>query len=366
MLRLISILIILCALPKSLLSENLSQIDSLSIQTPAESARSIDHLVAYCESHAVSELARVRFYFVWIATHIDYDEEMRIDQQESNNVFTNQKALCSGYARLLAQLCSQSGIASRYVSGYGKDLDDGASIENHAWNVIRIDGVWQSFDVTWAANELADDLAKPFSPTFEAWFMPDSRVFQKTHLPYDPVFQLSIELLNRVCFFEKESKTACYTEGVIESTMPLNFTDILNEEATVDSLERTWRSFRRAFTFMPMDSAVAIKLAKVQEMKIKQVFEYVQQFSQNDYLNIENTSAATLKNWLEKLQALEKPIEEAVNLHTELATFPLSEANKQMLNHNHTYFEELQKLAKGAVKELISSIESKEITALNR
>jgi hypothetical protein len=352
--------VILFAFPKNLLSEDFSYIDSLSIQTPAEVVRSIDELVAYCESHAPSDLARVRFYFVWVATHINYDEEMLlIDQQCPEMVFNKRKAVCSGYTRLLAQLCEQSGIPARYVSGYGRDVDDETSIQNHAWNVIRIDGQWHSFDVTWAANELTDDMGKPLSPAFESWFMPANACFQKTHLPFDPVYQLSTELVSKGHFLAKSSKNACDTEGVATSNFNINY--ILNEEIGLDSLERTCRSFQRAYQFMPTDSAVAIKLAKAQEGKVRQAFDYLQVFIKNDYPNMSLTPIETLKNWVSKLKKLEKPMAEAVSKHGQLALLPLSEGNKQSLKQNYIFFDVLKNFAKTAIEELNLLIKTKEL-----
>jgi hypothetical protein len=365
--RYVSFIILLFALPKNLLSEDFRQIDSLAIQAPVEASASMDNLVAYCEKNIESELDRVRFYFVWIATHVDYDEVMRLDQQDPERVFVNRKAICSGYTRLMAHFCGQSGIAARYVSGYGKELEDRTSIQNHAWNVIRIGGRWHSFDVTWAANELDDERKKTLSRTFEDWFMPQPDAFQKTHLPYDPLFQLTENPINRLDFFGKEPKRARNTEGCANAeTTYLNFTSTLDEEAAMDAIESTWRSFRRAYCFMPSDSAVAIKLAKAQEGKVKQAFEFVNQFSKNDYAKIAETQTETLKFWLSKLQELNKPIAEALDLHSELAFLPLLETNKQALKQNHTLFEELQNFAKKAINELISTIESRGLVSSGR
>ncbi len=356
MLKFLWVLPILFCLPKNLLSENFSRIDSLSIQTPPEIMRSMDKLVAYCESHTQTDLSRVRFYFVWIATHIEYDETIENDQQNPETVFKSKKAVCSGYTRLFMQLCEESGIVSRYVAGYGKDINDATNIQNHAWNVIFIDGQWHSFDVTWAANDLDEDKQIPLSPALEEWFMPQMTIFQKTHLPFDPAYQLSNQWVTRSEFFNQQVERTKDTEGGQSS---FDFTKILNEERTLDSLERTWRSFRRAYDFMPMDSAVAIKLAKTQDAKVKRVFDFVKQFYKTDYLKMKELTTESLKKDLSRLQDLEIPMIEALNLHEELASFPLSDDNKRTIKRNHLYYQKLGDFAKTAVKELKEEIDER-------
>lgn len=360
MLKHIWVIVLFAILPKNLLSENFSQIDSLSIKTPNETAQSMERLVSYCEQHTSNDLERVRFYFVWVATHISYDEMLGSDKQNPATVFKNRKAVCSGYARLLMSLCEQSGIPAKYVAGYGKDLDDSTSIQNHAWNIIRIDGKWYPFDVTWAANVLADDVDSPLSSAFEEWFMPRVEQFRLTHLPFDPVYQLSNELVKRSDFFAGKSQKLNHTAGGLLQLSNMNFTDTLNQEVAIDSLERVWRSFRRAYDFMSMDSAVAIKLAKAQEGKVKRVFEFVHQFNKNDYSHISQTSTEVLKNWILRLQELEQPMQNALCFHEELESLPLSELNKRMQQQNHVFFQWLLAFAQKAIADLNKEIAARE------
>ena len=169
--------IVLLSVHSYLSALTLSHIDSLSIQTPYESERSIDALVSYCEKSTWNDFQRVRFYFVWIATHVQYDEGI-YNPQTPEYVFTNKKALCSGYARLLAHFCEKSHIPARYVAGYGREPEDASTIQNHAWNVIQVSNKWYLFDVTWAANSLDDDKDNPLTPAFEEWFISPPETFQ--------------------------------------------------------------------------------------------------------------------------------------------------------------------------------------------
>ncbi len=358
------LLILLCHL---LSAKNFSKIDSVSVHTPSEVITSLDALVTYCHTYASTNVERVRFYFVWIATHIQYDElGTSNDKQTPESVFNTKKAICSGYTRLLSFLCEQSNMPARYVAGYGKEPTDEANIQNHAWNVIRIDGQWHPFDVTWAADELTDDQQNLLPPAFELWFMPHPEAFQTTHLPFDPAYQLTNQLMSRRDFFKNKERYAPnpLSNSLSSSKLTVfdgDFTTVLNEETALDSLERTWRSFRRGYNFMPMDSAVAIKLAKIQDAKVKRTFDFIQQFSENDYPNIRQSTTATLKRGLSQLQQWEKPIEDALVYLAELKTLPLSADNKQMVMQNHSYYQNLVDFTQKAVRELNEELGSRDV-----
>ena len=73
------------------------------------------------------------------------------------------KAVCSGYAAAMDLLLKCSGVESRFVVGYAESSQraaDSSGVEegnkkkdlkadNHAWNQVRIDGVWYNVDATW-------------------------------------------------------------------------------------------------------------------------------------------------------------------------------------------------------------------------
>jgi Transglutaminase-like superfamily len=370
----IRVITILLFFFNNLSSQNFRRIDSLSIHTPFETTLSIDSLVAHCQNHATTDLERVRFYFVWIATHIEYDEKSAgIDKQSAEAVFTNHKAVCSGFSRLLWHLCEQSNIPARYVGGYGKDSTDVSTIQNHAWNIIRVEGQWHPFDVTWASDEWDDEGQILLAPTFENWFMPDANVFQTTHLPYDPAYQLTNQVMSREAFFKNELKKVenivttdnlgtdgVNTEGGQSPVLEKDFSLILDEEMALDSLERTWQSYRRGYNFMPTDSVVAVKLVKTQDAKVKRIFGFIQYFSKNDYSNIRQSPTEKLKNGLSKLQELKKPIEDALGSHAELETLPLSADNKRVLQQNHIVYQNLADFTQKAIQELNDEIETRE------
>jgi Transglutaminase-like superfamily len=267
-------------------------------------------------------LEKARFYFVWVARNIRYDEEMaktvRLDfdsqTQSPQFVFKSHKAICTGYARLLAYLCKQSHIPAIYVAGYGKEESKVDSIETHAWNVVKIGGEWALFDPTWASNVLGSDSTFLGVP-FERYFMGTTDYFQKGHLPYDPVFQLTKEITTRQLFFE-------HTEGGDSETPDEDFTTILNRDFALDSLNFMIQSHRRGVAFMHGDSNILAKLRGVlkekQNLMLKSAHEGLLDFSKTAEKNVEKLSQLALNEWSERFQKLAEPLQTALETNREI------------------------------------------------
>ena len=62
------------------------------------------------------------------------------------NAIVNHSAVCDGYARAYQYLLYKVGILSHIITGYGQS---GALPENHAWNMVWLDGKPYYTDVTW-------------------------------------------------------------------------------------------------------------------------------------------------------------------------------------------------------------------------
>ena len=69
------------------------------------------------------------------------------------------QAVCNGYAEAMALLLSCAGVENQYVIGTARSSrsvaqekaaqDDSGNTENHAWNIVRVNGTWYHLDTTW-------------------------------------------------------------------------------------------------------------------------------------------------------------------------------------------------------------------------
>ncbi|CAI7678472.1 unnamed protein product, partial [Penicillium discolor] len=64
----------------------------------------------------------------------------------------DKRVICGGYADTFNLLARKAGLESIYVSGIIADSGSG-----HAWNHVKVDGVWKAVDTTW--ND-TDDITK--------------------------------------------------------------------------------------------------------------------------------------------------------------------------------------------------------------
>lgn len=98
----------------------------------------------------------------WICTYMYYDVDS-LSAEESppyfaSDIVKTQKAVCLGFATLMASLCRSIDIPCNVVSGYALGVGDDTAWtdetivtdeQNHAWNEVYVDGRWIIVDTTW-------------------------------------------------------------------------------------------------------------------------------------------------------------------------------------------------------------------------
>lgn len=76
-----------------------------------------------------------------------YEESEITDCRNLKNGLLKRKCVCAGYADILRNALAMVGIEAQYVSGK-------ASGEAHAWNKVKLDGIWYNTDLTWDAAKI--------------------------------------------------------------------------------------------------------------------------------------------------------------------------------------------------------------------
>ena len=71
-------------------------------------------------------------------------------------LFHDKRAVCEGYARAAQYLLNKLGVEALYITGLAGEPGEEATWENHAWNIVRIDGSYYQLDVTWGDPVLDD------------------------------------------------------------------------------------------------------------------------------------------------------------------------------------------------------------------
>ncbi|HPH02451.1 MAG TPA: transglutaminase domain-containing protein [Spirochaetota bacterium] len=90
----------------------------------------------------------------WITLHIAYDNDAFLHGKEGSQdpmVFLKTKrTTCGGFARLFKMMADQAGLEALTVTGVSRNYIGLArnTAAGHAWNAVRIDGIWHIIDAT--------------------------------------------------------------------------------------------------------------------------------------------------------------------------------------------------------------------------
>lgn len=150
-------------------SESESETESESTSEPDNSGNSVDYSLEYeaiktptvpntdnlftaqeivnviITSDMKSDFDKVFAIHNWLIFNIDYDHNYK--NYYTEETLRDRVGVCQGYAYAFREMCTLVGIETTIVGGTGTTSD--GSIESHAWNQVKIDGVWYNVDVTW-------------------------------------------------------------------------------------------------------------------------------------------------------------------------------------------------------------------------
>jgi len=91
-------------------------------------------------NEAQDDYEKVYLINEWIKNHVSYDTTHK--NQSSYNAIFAQKAVCNGYAMLFNKIAKASGLEAKVITGKSKNMP-------HAWNAVKINGLWYFVDCTW-------------------------------------------------------------------------------------------------------------------------------------------------------------------------------------------------------------------------
>lgn len=102
----------------------------------------------------MSEYERERAVYAWVTGHVTYDMahynplfQVDRDSYTPYGPLQNGKGVCLGFASLFQLLMDMAEVECITVTGAAFH-----SREDHAWNMVRLDGSWYCVDATWDAD----------------------------------------------------------------------------------------------------------------------------------------------------------------------------------------------------------------------
>ncbi len=137
-----------------------------------------------------------KIFYEELAERVDYDLNAE-NNQNIYSAFVTKSTVCQGFTRALQYLLEKKGIQSVNISGYA----DG---ENHAWNLVFLDGNPYYTDVTWGKTSCVrgkEDLMK----VNYAWMNMTTEEIEATHTPAVD-FELPVCSDPSMGYFVRENK----------------------------------------------------------------------------------------------------------------------------------------------------------------
>jgi Uncharacterized protein involved in cytokinesis, contains TGc (transglutaminase/protease-like) domain len=83
---------------------------------------------------------KIKLIHSYIIKTSDYD--ISANQNTAYDCLIKGKSACQGYAALTYKMMTEAGVPCRIISGTGQN-------EPHAWNIVKLDGLWYNIDCTW-------------------------------------------------------------------------------------------------------------------------------------------------------------------------------------------------------------------------
>lgn len=242
--------------------------------------------------------------FDWIAENVSYDvarakaiqngevsyrfkdfdgyREMKRDRLEK--VMKKNKGVCEDYSTLFDAMVQELGYRSYVIEGYTKDERGklNSSI-GHTWNAIHYKGKWRLYDATWAAGYVEND--SKFIKRYNAkWYDIDPEAIIKTHMPFDPIWQLTDSPIGFKTF-----------ERGIDGDL-----DEMDYESLIDDfLMADWKAQMEFQVERSKDCGVGMRLVRNWQNGIEGKLKYYDVLSQPDLINKtmeENVEAVGLYN----------------------------------------------------------------------
>lgn len=173
---------------------------------PASVEISIESIARYIASKESDPFLRVKALHDYVADRITYDTPAYLKQiprppQDAQTVFTSRKAVCAGYANLLAALGKAIGEEIVYITGDARTRNSNLNGQGHAWNAAKIQGSWYLIDATWDSGYVnSSQFTKEYRSDY--LFAPPE-VFIITHFPDEEAWQLLPNPLSRGDFLRQ-------------------------------------------------------------------------------------------------------------------------------------------------------------------
>jgi hypothetical protein len=134
----------------------------------AEVDAHVEATLAKLITPGMNDHEKVKVIHDWIVTHVEYDQSL--SYYTAYEAITLGTAVCQGYSLLGYRMLEKAGLEVRIAEGT-------VNTGEHAWNMVKLDGIWYHLDLTW------DDPvgAEPGSPIRYSYYLKTDEELRLDH-----------------------------------------------------------------------------------------------------------------------------------------------------------------------------------------
>lgn len=116
----------------------------------------------------------------YLVDTIEYDSTYKAaGTYNINGALLEKQCVCEGYAKALKYLANEAEIMCEMMQGTA--TNSSGQTESHAWNCVKINGIWYEIDPTWDDPVFIGNGYKPNTYKYK-YFLKGSNTFEKDHI----------------------------------------------------------------------------------------------------------------------------------------------------------------------------------------
>jgi hypothetical protein len=219
-----------------------------------------------------SQRLKANAIFNWITHNIQYHipaiDNISLTASNPNDIYERRWGTSADIALLFIAMCKEVNLTATDIEGYTHewfyDKGDMLMLPRHTWNAVLIDNKWELADAAFGAGYVAlyeSSLQKikrrqqsdstvnnrqRFWEKYNSCFMPDPREFRITHLPADPVWQLTehkmpVELFEKGIDAIKQYNTKYLFDIKRDDPQLLRMAQMSTDERIDDNADRVYK-----------------------------------------------------------------------------------------------------------------------------
>jgi hypothetical protein len=232
-------------------------VNRIMSRIPDSQTYSTSQIADYIRSNFTTQREISRAVYVWVTRNIKYNFDSILTNsiyetpsQVSERILRTRTGVCLNYACLFNELSNKAGIKSFVVQGFTKQ-GNRVDFLPHVWCAGYIDSVWYLFDPTWGSGYVEG--GKFVNQVNNFYFMTKPEDMIRSHMPFDPVWQLLNYPITHHEF--KKGKVKMDTTRLF-----FNYPDTLNNYLHASNLDQAVSSARRIEMYGIENNFIAAKL----------------------------------------------------------------------------------------------------------